>query len=340
MTVRSPQRRVLNLALVAVFGLVIGIGGYLAYLRSNAPGPRPAPGWMLLAEMPSPRGETAVSVVDGRVFVAGGYTGLGFETTAIVSVYDSAEGTWGHGPSLPEPRNHAAAAALAGVVYVGGGASPSGNVTDTFWALNSKGIWEDVGHMPGARSGHRIVELGGKLYVIGGVVGPATGIDMGDRVFIFEPSPFQWTSGAAMPIQRDHLSAVVVDGEIWAIGGRADGVNHALVDIYDPGSDTWRAGPPLPEGTSGAAEAVVDGIIYISGGEDPALGEIVDRHWQLDTSLGDAATWEPLAPPPLAVHGVPGAAIDGRFLIIGGSTLPGGQSNLAWTGATQSYVPN
>ena len=140
-----------------------------------------------------------------------------------------------------------------------------------------------------------------------------------------------------MPLNRDHLAVVVVDDEMWAIGGRAGGENHARVDIYDPDADTWRAGPALPEGTSGAAEAVVDGVIYVSGGEDPARGEIVDRHWFLDTAAGDGATWQPLQPPPLAVHGVPGVALEGRFLVIAGSTRPGGQSNTAWTGATQAF---
>jgi N-acetylneuraminic acid mutarotase len=335
---RSTRRRLLNLTLVAALGIALAIGAYIVYLRASAPAARPAPGWILSAEMPNPRGETAVAVVEGRVYVVGGYTGLGFETSGAVSVYDSGEGTWAGGPSLPEPRNHSAAAAHAGVVYVAGGASASGEVTDSFWALTASGSWEDLGPMPSARSGHRVVESGGKLYVIGGIVGAATDIAIRDRVLIFDPGTHDWTSGAAMPAQRDHLSVVVVDGEIWAIGGRAGGVNHTLVDIYDPETDTWRAGPPLPAGTSGAAEAIVDGIVYLSGGEDPALGEIVDRHWRLDTAFGDAATWEPLAPPPLAVHGVPGVALDGHFAIIAGSTRPGGESSTAWTGATQVLV--
>jgi hypothetical protein len=141
-----------------------------------------------------------------------------------------------------------------------------------------------------------------------------------------------------MPLNRDHLGAVLVGGEFWALGGRAGGRNHARVDIYDPESDTWREGPPLPEPTSGAAEAIVDGVIYVSGGEDPAAA-IVDRHWRLDTAFADGDTWEALPPPPLAVHGVPGVSVDGRFLVIAGSTRPGGQSNNGWTGAVQAFVP-
>ena len=331
-----------RLGLVALLGLAVGFAAYL-YQRMSAPGPRPAPGWALLAEMPGPRGETAAAVADGKVYVVGGYVGLAFETTAAVSVYDVADNAWVAGPALPEPRNHAAAAALDGTVYVSGGAAPAAGATDTIWALlPGAGAWTALAPLPGPRSAHRMVALDGRLYVVGGVGGPADAPDApgaAGRVLIHDVADGTWRSGAAMPLVLDHLGVAVVDGEIWAIGGRGSGQNHARVDIYDPATDTWRDGPPLPEPTSGAADAIVDGVLLVSGGEDPGRGAIVDRHWRLDTSLGDAARWEALAPPPLAVHGVPGLAVDGRYLIIGGSTRPGGQSNTAWTGATQAYVP-
>lgn len=333
------RRRLVNLAVVATLGTGLAVAAYLGYGILTAPAPRSAPGWQLLAEMPNPRGETASAVAGGKVYVAGGYIGLGFETTALVSVYDAAANRWSSGPPLPEPRNHAAAAALDGVIYVSGGNAPNGAATDTLWALGDQG-WREAAPLAGPRSAHRMAALGGRLYVIGGVGGPASGAGASGRVLVFDPAADAWSEGAPMPLNRDHLAVVVVGEEIWAIGGRGGGQNHARVDVYDPVTDTWRVGPPLPEGTSGAAEAIVDGVIFISGGEDPARGEIVDRHWSLDTSAGDTAGWGPLAPPPLAVHGVPGVAVDGWFMVIAGSTRPGGQSNTAWTGATQAYQPD
>lgn len=328
----------LNLALVAVLGLAVGIVAYAAYLRLTVPGPRAAPGWTLLAEMPQPRGETAVAVDGGLVLVMGGFTGLGFETTGAVSVYDVAANAWREGPELPDGRNHAAAAALDGTIYVSGGATSLVGATSTIWALTpGAASWTELPAMPGERAGHRMAAVDGRLYVIGGTGGPSDGPGAAGRVLAYDVGARTWSEGVALPLNRDHLGTVVVDGEIWAIGGRAGGQNHALVDVYDPATDAWRAGPPLPQPTSGAAEAIVDGVILVSGGEDPE-GVIVDHHWRLDTRLGEAATWEPLAPPPLAVHGVPGAAAGGRFLVIAGSTRPGAQSSTAWTGATQALL--
>jgi hypothetical protein len=84
----------------------------------------------------------------------------------------------------------------------------------------------------------------------------------------------------------------------------------------------------------------VDGRILISGGEDPSQGGgVIDRHWVLDTSLGDAAVWQELSPPPLAVHGAHGASLDGRLLIVGGALRQGAFSRFSWTGANQAYLP-
>jgi hypothetical protein len=66
---------------------------------------------------------------------------------------------------------------------------------------------------------------------------------------------------------------------------------------------------------------------------------VIDLHWQLDTTLGDAAAWQPLSPPPLAVHGAHGAAIDGRFVMVGGALRQGAFSRFSWTGANQAYRP-
>jgi hypothetical protein len=187
--------------------------------------------------------------------------------------------------------------------------------------------------MPDARLGHRMVAVGDRLYVVGGIGATAS-------VLIYDPATDTWTTGAAIPASRDHLAAVAVGDEIWAIGGRSGGRNHPRVDIYDTGTDSWREGPPLPEPTSGAAEGVVDGVIYISGGEDPGgAGGVIDRHWMLDTRLGNAAVWEPLSPPPLTVHGAHGAALGGRFLIVGGALRQGAYSRLSWTPSAQAFRP-
>src|SRR5262245_23061311 len=325
--------------MVVVLGLLLGGAGYLALRVATIPGPRDAPGWDLRAEMPDARGETATAVAGDRVFVLGGLEGLTAAASSRVSIYDPTSDRWSAGPDLPAARHHAAAIGLDGAVYLSGGAPSATDWTpsDSFWVLQPGATsWRELPPLPEGRLGHRMVAIEGRIYVVGGVAPrPKTGTDPGRAVLVFDPESRTWVERAAMPIARDHLAAVVVDGEIWTIGGRAGGRNFDLVDVYDPTADAWREGPRLPAATSGAAEGIVDGVILVSGGEDPGAGLIVDRQRQLDTRSGTGAGWQPLSPPPFTVHGVAGAVLDGRFVIVGGSLRPGAESSTAWTGATQ-----
>lgn len=328
------RRRLVRLAIAVLGGILLGAGGLVAFLVLSNPGPRFTEDWELMTSMPDARGETAVAVIPPHAYVIGGLTGLTPSATAAVDVYDARQDAWSQAPDLPQPRHHAGAAALNGILYVSGGGPSATDWTPqpTMWALDpGADAWREVAPMPEGRLGHRMLAVGDRLYVVGGVSGSA-------YVLIYDAGADAWSLGAPLAVPRDHLAAVAVGTEIWAIGGRSSRGNHANVDIYDTVADAWRAGPPLPEPTSGAAEAAVGTLIYVSGGEDPSgSGGIIDRHWQLDTTAGDRAAWAPLTPPPLTVHGAQGAVVDGRFLIIGGALRQGAFSSVSWTSATQAY---
>lgn len=327
-------RHIVRLAAAAAVGIALAVGGYVAFQVVTSPGAREARDWQLLAALPNARGETAAAISDGRLYVLGGLTGLGLEATSEAARYDAAADVWETLPALPEPRHHTAAAAIGGTVFLSGGGSASGEPqTDLFALTDEADTWSELAPMPGPRFGHRMIAVGERLYVVGGIGG-------GAAVLIYDVRADAWTRGAEMPAPRDHLSAVVIGQEVWAIGGRISGRVQDRVDIYDTGTDAWRAGPPLPRATSAPTEGVLDAKILISGGEDPAgAGGMVDAHWQLDTSLGEAAAWEPLSPPPLTVHGAHGAVLDGRFLIAGGASRQGSASRFAWSALLQAYRP-
>jgi len=79
-------------------------------------------------------------------------------------------------------------------------------------------------------------------------------------------TPPVWSTGASMSTARADLAAAVVDGRIYAFGGRQGRGVVASVEIYDPLSDSWSFGAALPTPRWGA-EAVVKGQdIYVIGG--------------------------------------------------------------------------
>ncbi|MCC5869333.1 MAG: hypothetical protein JJU27_12545 [Gammaproteobacteria bacterium] len=322
--------------------LSLGVAAAFGWLRFTAPDAQPQPGWSLGPALPQAFGELAsvgLPHEDGRdrLVVLSGITGVG-RVADDVFVLDPAAGRWQRGPSLPAPRHHAAAAVLDGAVVIAGGAeslvdSPWQGSTDV-WRWTPGDEWESMPGLPEPRWGHRMVEHGGRLYVIGGR-GESADPDAPVASFIYRPDHEGWAVASSLPAPRDHLSLVVVEDRIWAIGGRSPG-NTARVDIFEPGMETWSEGPALPNATSGAAEAVIDGRIYVYGGEVPTLfgGGIVDQHWVLDTRAS-RWEWQQAPSPPLAVHGADGAVVDGRFVIAGGASRHGLTSLTAWRDTVQ-----
>lgn len=315
--------------MAALVGLV---AVWVAALLVTNPGARSSPGWERLDDMPAPRGEVASAITGTDLVVMGGLQGLG-RTASTVSRYDLEGRRWSSGPDLPEARHHAAAAALGGDVYLSGGAT--GSATNwtahrNLWVLeNDSREWDGMPDMPEGRYGHQLLAIDRRLYVVGGEGG--TG-----NVLIHDPSS-GWTTGAALPQPRDHLAAVVVDREIWAMGGRADEV-LARVDIYDPENDAWRRGPDLPVPMSAMTAGVLDGTIHVVGGERPGpfRGEVIDRHYRLTPRT---SRWEEQPRPILAVHGAGGGAAGDQLIVVGGARREGALSVLAWTGVTQVYDP-
>ena len=116
-------RRPVRLAIAAALGVLVALGVYFL-LFLGGPAPRAARDWELLATLPSSRGETAAAEVDGRLYVAGGLTGITFAVSDEVDAYDPATDAWTVMAPLPEPRNHAAGANLDCLFYVSGGGGP------------------------------------------------------------------------------------------------------------------------------------------------------------------------------------------------------------------------
>jgi len=97
------------------------------------------------------------------------------------------------------------------------------------------GKWTTRTPMPSSRTEVAVVELGGKIYVIGGFS------ESGDLVEEFDPGKNSWRRRASLPRPLHHVGAAVVSGKIYVIGGytsRWGGVD--TVYEYDPTSDQWR----------------------------------------------------------------------------------------------------
>jgi N-acetylneuraminic acid mutarotase len=129
-----------------------------------------------------------------------------------------------------------------------------------------------------------------------------------------------WTEKAPMPTARLGLTASVVNGKIYAIGGYAAANSPGMrtVEEYDPTTDTWTTKAPMPTGRRWLSSSVVNGKIYAIGGYTnfgaPGLAAVEMYDPTTDT-------WATKAPMPSARLGLSSCVVNGIIYAIGGASI-------------------
>lgn len=285
------------------------------------PAARNAGTWSQGAGMATDESEIGAGVVDGKLYAAGGYVGR-----RTFQRYDFDAAGWSRLADMPGGRDHLTVLGRDGAVFAFGGFLGDGDDSPVFRYDVAAGTWAPIDDVRGtAASG--AAELNGWFYVASGA---------GD-VVQFDPrthksrviAPFDGTD-------RDHSTLAAFMGELWMMGGRSPQTGEQnRVTIWDPVTETWRRGPSLRQIRSGFATAAIGGQLYVAGGERIYSGQQVVASSEMIAAGDDAFVLGPNLPTP--VHGSPGIAYDGKFWVVGGSTVAGIASN---PGTLQVYTPN
>jgi N-acetylneuraminic acid mutarotase len=275
-------------------------------------------GWVELAPMAVARSEHPAVVLDGAIVVAGGYLEVGvgrIGVTPTVETYQPGTDSWSGLPDLPEARHHGMAAAAGGRLFFIGGYTPAGDASAGVWEL-ADGVWVDRATLPSPVAAGAAVATEDAILLVGGV---PTG-----SFYRYDIAGDAWTPLTSPATPREHLAATVLDGEVWAIGGRWEGGIFDTTEVYDPAAGSWRAGPQMVEARSGFGAAVVDGSIVVAGGEvfgpDEALASV-------ERLVEAGAGWVTIEPLPHGLHGSPLVAIASAVYLPGGSTRPAAVAN-------------
>lgn len=285
--------------------------------------------------MRTPRSEIAGAIVDGKIYVIGGFVMRDNAAipgkSDIVEIYDIKNKTWSAVLSLPQKMDHVSAAEYDGKLYVIGGSFGSeNNRSDKLYVFDpASNMWKEGKPMPTARSALTAAFIDGILYAIGGQDFRGVQVNTSEA---YDAKTNTWTSKTPMPTARHHLTSAVVDGKLYVFGGRtvssnssSSWVNLNSNEMYDPISDTWTSKAPMPSNRSGlAASASADGKIYVFGGEDAITATAItfDNNEKYDPQTDK---WTSEAPMPTARHGL-AAAFDNmskRIYVIGGGIEAG-----------------
>jgi N-acetylneuraminic acid mutarotase len=225
------------------------------------------------------RAEHQGAVIDGKLYVFGGYVDRTYRPTARADVYDPATDTWSRIADLPVGITHSGVASDGRVIYFAGG-YPAGTggrsqvfaTDDVFFYDPATDRYTDLPGLPARRGGGALALDGRTLHFFGG--SDIDRKDVDDHWSLnLDALDAGWRSRAPLPLARNHLGAAAVGGKVYAVGGQQEQDDEATfrdeVDVYDPSTDTWTpvADLPSPKSHITSATVVRDGQILVLGGE-------------------------------------------------------------------------
>ena len=171
----------------------------------------------------------------------------------------------GAAPARPRARRvvRRAAALVAAAVLAGcggGGDEPERRAAATDWRFGPP--------MANRRSYVAAAELGGEIYVAGGMVG-----DSGrhlDRVQRFDADLRVWSTLPRLPEPVRAGAGAAVNGLFYVVGGTTPLGGGRQVFVFDPARGAWRRSTPLPVPRYNHSTVELDGRLYVL--EDTSTG--------------------------------------------------------------------
>lgn len=177
-------------------------------------------------------------------------------------------------------------------------------VTNEVWEFDPNGSpgarWAERAGYPVARAYVPAVSIGGHIYTGGGSsLDPAGALIDSTDSFSYDPASNIWTTIANIPRATGETRAVVVNNQMWVLGGGRVVPNPSNeVDIYNPVSNTWSTGVPFTTARRNFA-ADSDGVsrVFLVGGYD-ATGALLNTMEIFGPAVCPTPTPSPGTPTP------------------------------------------
>ncbi len=257
---------------------------------------------------------TATLLRNGKVLVAGGYTGpLGSVVLGSTELYDPVTNRWIEAaPMLIPHASHTAALLPDGKVLVASGRSSVGDTVEAETYDPANNVWSKAGNLAAARtSATAIVLSSGKVLVIGGNAGANPPAEL------YDPAANSWSRLPNTSQHQINVAALLSNGKVLVLGDESNW-SYQFSATYDPRSNTWSSIGRPPISLASAVQLGNGKVLFV---RNPAPNSDSRRTELYDPALDawhDAARME--------INGVWGTATalpGGRALVAGGP-LSGG----------------
>jgi hypothetical protein len=287
---------------------------------------------------PTARHEASFVKAGGKFYLLGGRGKL------PVNQYDPATRRWSSVSPIPgNPElNHFQAVTLDDKIYIVGaftGEFPVEKpVPDIYVYDPATDQWEVRRNIiPPARQrgSAAAVAYENKIYIVAGSTNGHTNgfVSWTD---VYDPATNTWTSLPDTPHARDHFQAAVLDGKLYAIGGRRSNFAEdktfedmeAAVDVFDFANNSWKTLPTsanIPTLRAGAATVTFEDRILIIGGESTQP----KAHNTVEAFIPATESWATYPPLITGRHGTQAIVYDNHVYVAAGSGNQGGSPELA-----------
>jgi N-acetylneuraminic acid mutarotase len=209
----------------------------------------------------------AAVFLNGRIYVIGGFEGLGNRPTDKMWIYDVASHSWSEGPSLPAPRGGHAAVVLGGKIHVLGGGNSQSTIAEHSVFDPQTNRWSELKRLRRPKGSVAAVVFGGRIVAVGGRSGS---FDYGD-VDVYDAAHDTWSKGPKIGA-RGTSGAVVYRGGLYVFGGESQIQAKTLNAVMRLASlrSAWRRVSKLPTARNYARAVLFKDAVYVVGGSRTA----------------------------------------------------------------------
>ncbi|TDQ18379.1 N-acetylneuraminic acid mutarotase [Algoriphagus boseongensis] len=277
----------------------------------------------------TPRHENSFVACDGKLYSLGG------RGQRPVEEYDPAMNTWAKVSDAPMEIHHFQAISYQNEIWVVGaltGGYPHETPIPNILIFNPKTkTWRDGPKLPEnrVRGSAGVFVKNDKIYMVCGIQdGHWDGfVSWFDEL---DPKTGKWKALPDAPRARDHVSAALVEGNLYLAGGRTSNAKNNRVidttikevDLFDFEKGSWETlSTQLPTERAGNSNLGIGRFLVVMNGES---GNQVPAHAEVEVLDTKNLTWTKLPNLNQGRHGTGNAFLDGKIYVQAGSANRGG----------------
>jgi uncharacterized repeat protein (TIGR03803 family) len=229
--------------------------------------------WTSAAAIPTPVWAASSAVVNGILYVIGGYTASG--ATDSLQAYHPLTNTWTSEATMPTALGETAAVVDKGIIYVMGGGIVSGNRANNVESYNpATNTWTVLAPLLNGKSETAAGLVGTTIVAADGY--PNSG-DTGDNEG-YDVSTDTWSSLKTDPSPRHASCFGTITGKLYVAGGYDANASPNAISVTESFNLTsWMALSSMRKATSFPASAPGNGVLYCFGGEDSFSGNVLNN---------------------------------------------------------------